>query len=131
MISGDTTFQPTPPVFARPLYGTPPPPSPPSEPVYEAPPPPSPTPTEPVYEAPPPPIGPPCQPSPPSPTNPLYAVPPPPSPPGNCQPPMQNCVYPPPNTDVYQPIDSASDVPLYCLHILALVSLIFLPWLIC
>ncbi|KAL4566916.1 hypothetical protein LXL04_031042 [Taraxacum kok-saghyz] len=139
MVSGDTDIPvqceypcqpipPLPPPPARPLYGTPPPPS---EPVYETPP----SPTEPVYETPPSPTQPLCEPppspQPPSPTGPLYGVSPPPSPPGNCPPSVQNCVYTHPNGDVYQSIDSGSDMPLYCLHVLALASLIFLPWLLC
>ncbi|KAI3825834.1 hypothetical protein L1987_07502 [Smallanthus sonchifolius] len=96
---------------SRPPYGTPPPPSPspPIEPVYEAPPPP---PSGPVYESPTPPTyKPSCEPPPPAPPLPMYGGTPPPLLPGNCQP-TQNCAYPPPITDVYQPVDSASHLPL-------------------
>ncbi|KAI3717931.1 hypothetical protein L1987_69867 [Smallanthus sonchifolius] len=119
------TCQPPP---SRPPYGTPPPPSPspPIEPVYEAPPPP---PSEPVYESPTPPTyKPSCEPpppAPPSPTGPMYGMPPPPLLPGNCQPTLQNCGYPPPIADVYQPMDSASHLALNCLLVLVLMLLHF------
>nr|GEX28238.1 hypothetical protein CTI12_AA445420 [Tanacetum cinerariifolium] len=125
------------PAPTRPLYGYPPPPSPkspPVEPVYESPPPPkkppTPPPSEPVYEAPPQPKDPSCvpPPAPPLPTGPLYGGPPAPQLPGNCQPSMQNCVYPTPNPNqnIYQPYDSAYHLQLNCLQILALMFLVVL-----
>ncbi|KAK1435582.1 hypothetical protein QVD17_01348 [Tagetes erecta] len=122
------------PPFSRPFYGTPPPPSPspPIQPVYGAPPPPPPPPPSgPVYESPTPPATPSCEPPPlasPLPTGPLYGygVPPPPLLSGNCQPSLPNCGYPPPTADVYQPVDSASHLPLNCLLLLVLMLLSFL-----
>ncbi|KAF5796357.1 hypothetical protein HanXRQr2_Chr08g0350491 [Helianthus annuus] len=116
---------------SQPIYGTPPPPSPspPSEPVYESPPPPPPSPSGPIYDPYTPPTKPSCAPPPPpaplSPTGPSYGVPPL-LLPGNCQPSMQNCAYPPPIANVYQPVGSASHLPINCLLVLVLMLLSFL-----
>lgn len=113
-ISCEFPCQPPP---SRPLYGTPPPLSPPKSP---------PPPSDPVYESPPSP----CPPPPQMPAGPLYGAPPPPLQPTNCQPSMQNCAYSPPNPnpnqDIYQPLDFASHLQLNCLHILGLMFLLFL-----
>ncbi|KAD5507623.1 hypothetical protein E3N88_15326 [Mikania micrantha] len=118
-------FSPPPPAV-EPVYGAPPPPGPPpsSGPVYDSP-------TQPTKPScvPPPPTKPSCEPPPLAPPvlpGPVYGPPPSPILPGNCQPSLQNCGYPPPITNVYQPVNSASHLPLDCLLVLILMFFSFL-----